>query len=46
MSIVAIAKRKGGVVKTTTHNVETLAHVGKKVLMVDLDTQDSLAIGD
>lgn len=44
--IIALANQKGGVAKTTsTHNLGVaLAGKGKKVLMVDLDSQASLTI--
>lgn len=44
--IIALANQKGGVAKTTTtHNVGVaLASKGKRVLMVDLDSQASLTI--
>ena len=43
--IVAIANNKGGVAKTTiaVHFATWLARQGKKVLLVDLDTQGSVA---
>ncbi len=45
-TIIALANQKGGVAKTTsTHNLGVaLAGKGKKVLMVDLDSQASLTI--
>ena len=46
MAVIAVANQKGGVAKTTTtHNLGVaLAAVGKKVLMIDLDSQASLTI--
>lgn len=46
MKVIAIANQKGGVAKTTTtHNLGVaLAAKGKRVLMIDLDSQASLTI--
>jgi chromosome partitioning protein len=45
--IIAIVNQKGGVAKTTTtiHVGVALAHLGRKVLLVDLDSQGHLAEG-
>ena len=45
--IIAVVNQKGGVAKTTTtiHIGVALAHFGKKVLLVDLDSQGHLAEG-
>ena len=45
--IIAVVNQKGGVAKTTTtiHVGVALAHLGKKVLLVDLDSQGHLAEG-
>jgi chromosome partitioning protein len=44
--VIAFANQKGGVTKTTTtHNIAVaLSFLGKKVLMIDLDSQASLTI--
>ena len=46
MAVIAVVNQKGGVAKTTTtHNLGVaLAAAGKKVLMIDLDSQASLTI--
>jgi chromosome partitioning protein len=45
--IIAVVNQKGGVAKTTTtmHIGVAFAHLGKKVLLVDLDSQGHLAEG-
>jgi chromosome partitioning protein len=46
-NIIAVVNQKGGVAKTTTtiHVGVALADLGKKVLLVDLDSQGHLAEG-
>src|SRR5512135_1817342 len=45
--IIAVVNQKGGVAKTTTtfHLGVAIAQMGKKVLLVDLDSQGHLAEG-
>jgi chromosome partitioning protein len=45
--IIAVVNQKGGVAKTTTtiHLGVALAEMGKKILLVDLDSQGHLAEG-
>jgi chromosome partitioning protein len=47
VDIIAVVNQKGGVAKTTTtiHLGVALAEMGKKILLVDLDSQGHLAEG-